>query len=113
MALFKSFQEYYAINLRQKPSLPSLITMGIFSGVFAQFVTYPLTLIRTKLQTEGIEQSKQYKNFRQCVKFVYKNSGIRGFYSGVVSEYVKSVPAACISFFVFDSVKKFMVSKGF
>lgn len=113
MTLFKTFKEHYTLNLQKKPSLPTILSFGILSGVCAQFVTYPLNLIRTKLQAEGIEQSKQYKNFRECVRFVYRSSGLRGFYSGVISEYLKSVPAACVSFMVFDFVKRFMVSKGF
>lgn len=83
---------------------------GSISGLIAQTLTYPLDIVRRRMQTDGAHEnslvlSRKYTSVVETIKFVYKTEGYRGLYKGVSLNWIKGPIALGISFSVFDYLK--------
>jgi solute carrier family 25 protein 33/36 len=65
------------------------LTSAIVAGVTVHTVTAPIWLVKTRmqLQVEG-KTIMPYRNSFDCVRRVWTEEGIRGFYKGLVASYV-------------------------
>ncbi|XP_078159460.1 folate transporter 1 isoform X1 [Carex rostrata] len=82
-------------------------TLGAASKVAAMLFTYPYQVIRTRLQqrpsTDGVPK---YLHSWHVVKETTRFEGFRGFYKGITSNLLKNIPAASITFVVYENVLK-------
>lgn len=85
------------------PDISTLLLFGAMSTTCGQVVAYPLQLIRTRLQAEKKAHSA---GMLQCIKKVYKDFGILGFYRGLGPNLLKGIPAISISYAVFETSSK-------
>ena len=70
---------------------------------------YPLQLVRTRLQAQGMPGSKaEYSGIIDCATQVYKKGGIRGFYRGIAPNFMKAIPAISISYVVYEKAKEIL-----
>jgi solute carrier family 25, member 42 len=99
---------------------------GAMSGVVAQSVTYPIEVVRRRMQTIGmVGNDTAFNNipgvktasgdaippsFLQTIRNVHAEQGIRGFYKGVSMNWIKGPVAFSISFTAFDTVQGLMES---
>ena len=101
---------------------------GAFSGLVAQSVSYPLEVIRRRMQTIGLVGTHNDSALASLgvtdkrpvfatpptlistVRDLYKEQGVRGFVKGVSMNWMKGPIAFSISFTTFDLVQKFMES---
>jgi len=81
---------------------------GAVAGCVAVFACYPLDLVRTRLTTE-LEGHEHYKGIRDAFKKIYRNEGIRGFYSGIGPTLGVAVPNFAISYSVYGTLKEHAV----
>lgn len=83
-----------------------ILGAGMVSSSVAQFCAYPLALVRTRLQAQGMGgQPSKYTGMVDVVTKTYRNEGIRGLYKGSLTNLAKLAPAAGISWFVFEETK--------
>ena len=78
---------------------------GACAGLFGQSVTYPLDIIRRRMQTDGINGPlrPEYGRMLTTAKYVYTTEGLkRGLYKGLSMNWVKGPVAVGISFTTFD-----------
>jgi solute carrier family 25 phosphate transporter 23/24/25/41 len=79
--------------------------IGMVASVLAQTATYPLNLVRTRLQTQGVNgREARYHSMRHCISSVYARDGAAGFFRGYTSNLYKAVPASALTFMVVDKV---------
>ncbi|PKY42507.1 mitochondrial carrier [Rhizophagus irregularis] len=79
---------------------------GMISGSIGASIVYPLALVRTRLQAQGTPGHPQtYTGAFDVIKKTYSNERLRGFYKGLVPALVKVVPAAAITYMVYDKTK--------
>lgn len=75
------------------------------AGFIAQTSMYPGDTIKRQMQINGLDNTKQkYRNLFHCVKSIYKNKGIRGFYPGLSINLIKSIPEATLQFVIYENV---------
>lgn len=89
--------------------LTALETAGIgtLASVIAQTATYPLNVVRTKLQTQGVNnRPKIYKGMSDCFAHLIKKEGVQGLFRGLTANYLKAVPASAITFVVYEEMQK-------
>lgn len=56
-----------------KPSTPYALAYGALAGVTGQSTTYPLDIIRRRMQTSSVlNVSGQYKTVRMSLKTIYR-----------------------------------------
>jgi solute carrier family 25 protein 16 len=65
---------------------------GGIAGLLAQTSSYPLEVIRRRMQVGGAVGNRDFRGFWATVKNIYVNGGIRGFYVGLSIGYVKVFP---------------------
>ena len=65
--------------------------------------SYPLALIRTRLQ--AIDDKKT--TFQTVFGQVWRSSGVFGFYRGFFPNMIKVVPANVITYIVYEKVRQF------
>ena len=81
------------------------LLFGACAGLFGQSATYPLDIIRRRMQTDGITSPSrpEYKRMWTTAKYVYATEGLRkGLYKGLSMNWVKGPIAVGMSFTTFD-----------
>ncbi|XP_009604862.1 folate transporter 1, chloroplastic isoform X1 [Nicotiana tabacum] len=80
-------------------------TLGASSKLAAILTTYPFQVVRSRLQqrpsTTGVPR---YMDSWHVVKETARFEGIQGFYRGITANMLKNVPAASITFIVYENV---------
>lgn len=98
-------------------------TMGAVSKVIASTVTYPLQLIKSRLQqrTQITELTidgeiqivrREYSGVMDCVRRIWRHEGFVGFFKGTIPNAVRVAPSSAITFVVYESVTDFLTKKG-
>jgi len=114
---YDTMKEYFSLDVRLKSktetdklhhNIMKLTFLGIFSGGFAQFVTYPIDTIRRRVQINQIPTSKKYQGTLEIMYKMISEEGIKSFYNGLTPSIMRIAPAAAIQFCVFDLCKHFV-----
>ena len=82
---------------------------GAIAGAFAQTASYPLDIVRRRMQTK-----KVYHSISGTLYYVWSREGIiGGLYKGLSLNWVKGPIAVGISFTTFDLLTKFLRDLSF
>ncbi len=106
---FKTLKRFYMkkYDMVDNPSTPILLICGTTSTICGQLVSYPLSLIRTRLQAQEVPMdSSQRDTMTKLISNIWRNEGIRGMYRGLLPNIIKVVPAVSISYVVYENMKK-------
>ena len=74
------------------------------SSTTAMLATYPLNVIRTRMQTGGMPGFPAYDTASDCLVDVVRREGVRGLYRGIAPSLSKVLPASSISYAVYDTL---------
>ena len=87
-------------------ALPSML-FGAAAGAAAQTVVFPIEMIQRRLQAQGMAGSPVlYKNMVDAAVKIVRKEGLRALYAGLVPNYGKLIPAAAISFWMYELLKQ-------
>ena len=75
------------------------------AGTCGQLVAYPLQLVRTRLQAQGIPGMRKYDGMVDCFRKTIAAGGVRALYAGLGPNFLKALPAISISYVVFEKSK--------
>ena len=78
---------------------------GGLAGLVSQTASYPLEVIRRRMQVGGAVGDGHRLGMVETGAKVWKEAGFKGFWVGLTIGYVKIVPMAAISFFVYERMK--------
>ena len=91
----------------ESPTVGMSLLCGSFAGLVSSTATFPLDLVRRRMQLQGQAGSaKVYTSYVGAFKSIAKTEGIRGLYSGILPEYYKVVPGVAIAFCAYELMKK-------
>ena len=86
----------------REPGIAALLGCGMASSTCAMLATYPLNLVRTRLQMSGMRGTVSYDSAFHCFRETVRAAGFRGLYRGLVPNMLKVLPATSISYTIFD-----------
>lgn len=92
----------------KKPSTMYSLLFGAVAGVFGQSSSYPLDIVRRRMQTTGVtpECQDRYLTIGTTIRKIYYEEGIiHGFYKGLSMNWIKGPLAVGISFATYDHIK--------
>ncbi|KAI9030240.1 mitochondrial carrier domain-containing protein [Hyaloraphidium curvatum] len=90
-----------------RPSLWAIMGLGCLSGSVAEFVTYPISVVKSRMQTQGTQfNPDQYKNTLDCIRTIYRTHGPHGFYRGIFPTLMKAAPGVGVGFTCFELAKR-------
>ncbi|KAJ3042343.1 hypothetical protein HDV00_007477 [Rhizophlyctis rosea] len=91
------------------PSIVARLACGALAGTVAQTATYPLELLRRRLQITGMKGARfQYNGMWDAWVTIIRQEGLKGLYAGMVPNYLKVVPATAVSFVTYEFTKKYL-----
>jgi len=106
---YETLKAFVKTNISPEPTTYQLLTCGGTAGAIAQTITYPCDVLRRKMQMQGFSpEHPVYGNTFIAVKSMWRQEGWRGFYKGLIPNYLKVVPAISISFVTYEYCKKFL-----
>lgn len=79
------------------------LSCGTISGALGATCVYPLQVVRTRMQAQP---SNTYGKMSDVFWKTYQHEGLRGFYKGLFPNLLKVVPAASITYMVYEAMKK-------
>jgi solute carrier family 25 phosphate transporter 23/24/25/41 len=94
-----------------EPGVHVLLACGAMATTCGQVVSYPLQLVRTRLQAQGMKgRPVVYAGIWDCVRKTVAAEGLRGLYRGIGPNFMKSVPAMAISYSTYEMTKRALLS---
>lgn len=73
---------------------------GGLSGEMLWLASYPLDVVKSKMQTDGFGETMRYRNMRDCFAQTWRAEGLRGFWRGIGPTLVRALPVSAGTFAV-------------
>ncbi|KAF2255620.1 mitochondrial carrier protein-like protein LEU5 [Trematosphaeria pertusa] len=84
------------------------LSTGGFAGFISQTVSYPLEVIRRRMQVGGVIGDGHRLSIPEVTRRIHMEKGWRGFFVGLTIGYVKVIPMVATSFFVYERGKYYL-----
>ena len=81
------------------------LTVGGLAGAIAQTVSYPLEVIRRRMQVYGALDPTKYVGIWQTIRTIWETNGFKGFFVGLSIGYLKVTPMVALSFTIYNRMK--------
>lgn len=81
------------------------LVAGGVSGAVAQTISYPLEVIRRRMQVGGAVGDGHRLRIGETAGMILRERGLPGFFVGLSIGYVKVVPLAAVSFYTYERMK--------
>ena len=111
MGLFFSSYEFFhqAIGGAKLPFSSGDAAAGVLASVVAKTATFPLDLIRKRLQIQGPTRERyihtnvpEYKGVWRGLYAIWMKEGVKGWYRGLTVSLVKAAPASAVTMYVYE-----------
>ena len=89
-------------NVYVTPLMNSIF--GTVSSMVSQSIAYPFETVRKKMMVSDKDGNPIYKTMTECFKETYKESGISGFYKGILINTIKSIPYSALEYTLYDEI---------
>lgn len=90
---------------RAQLTAPAQLTAGAIAGLVSQTASYPLEVIRRRMQIGGAVGDGRRAGIAETARKIFLERGFRGFFVGLTIGYIKIVPMAATSFYVYERGK--------
>ncbi|GIX89965.1 mitochondrial coenzyme A transporter SLC25A42 [Caerostris extrusa] len=84
------------------------LIFGAIAGLLGQSASYPLDIVRRRMQTASLTGSEYHTIRSTCTKVISDEGFIRGLYKGLSLNWIKGPIAVGISFTTFDLTNNFL-----
>ncbi|XP_067210708.1 mitochondrial adenyl nucleotide antiporter SLC25A23 isoform X1 [Linepithema humile] len=107
LAVYETLKNSYlrTHDKKEQPPFWILLLCGTASSTAGQVCSYPLALVRTRLQAE-IAPDRSLNTMLGVFKDILNREGIRGLYRGLTPNFLKVAPAVSISYVVYEHFRQ-------
>ncbi|KAL8152736.1 hypothetical protein V2J09_010496 [Rumex salicifolius] len=106
-SVYEALRSYWQCQRPNDSTLTASLACGSLSGMASSTVTFPLDLVRRRMQLEGAGgQARVYSTgILGTFGHIFRTEGLRGLYRGILPEYYKVVPGVGIAFMTYETLK--------
>lgn len=93
-----------ARNKIDRKEIPTwkIAAYGGVAGEVLWLSSYPLDVIKSKMQTDGFGKDRKYKTMTDCFKQTWRAGGMGGFWKGIFPTMVRAMPVSAGTFAVVE-----------
>ncbi|KAM6170170.1 mitochondrial adenyl nucleotide antiporter SLC25A25 isoform 1-T1 [Rhynchocyon petersi] len=102
--LKNAWLQRYAVNSAD-PGVFVLLACGTISSTCGQLASYPLALVRTRMQAQASIEGAPEVTMSSLFKQILRTEGAFGLYRGLAPNFMKVIPAVSISYVVYENLK--------
>lgn len=73
---------------------------GGLAGEALWLASYPLDVVKSKMQSDGFGPKSRYQGFTDCVRQTWRGEGWRGFWRGIGPTLARAMPVSAGTFAV-------------
>lgn len=129
--VYQSLKQYYwkqkqaddalEPSSHQKLPVAVMLTFGAGAGLIAQTLTYPLDVVRRRMQVQGLklplaqqQAAVQAKNLTVLqstwhgLVTIWQQQGTKALFAGLSINYMKVIPSTAIGFTLYDTMKSYL-----
>lgn len=113
LCIYETLKKRYLRNHdeTEDPGVMVLLACGTASSTCGQIASYPLALVRTRLQAAAVLQQQAggadpaTLNMRTLFRSIIRQEGFLGLYRGIAPNFLKVAPAVSISYVVYEKCR--------
>lgn len=111
---YSSYFVSYEVLIRYFPNPTALQTLlaGGLAGTFSWLVTFPVDIIKSQLQADGMSGQPKYNGIWDCARKGYREEGMKFFTRGLTSTLVRAFPMNATCFLVVSWTLKLSQSQN-
>ena len=100
---FLTFEYLMNAESRPRAEIPSwkIALYGGLAGEALWLASYPLDVVKSKMQTDNLGDERVYKTMRDCFAKTWQKEGMRGFWKGLGPTCLRAMPVSAGTFFVY------------
>ncbi|KAL2100100.1 hypothetical protein ACEWY4_004494 [Coilia grayii] len=102
--LKNSWLQRYATDSAD-PGVFVLLACGTMSSTCGQLASYPLALVRTRMQAQATQEGSLQMSMSGLFRHIVQTEGPIGLYRGLAPNFMKVIPAVSISYVVYENLK--------
>ncbi|XP_060716500.1 mitochondrial adenyl nucleotide antiporter SLC25A23 isoform X2 [Tachysurus vachellii] len=88
------------------PGVHVLVGCGTVSSTCGQLASYPLALVRTRMQAQATVKGGPQLSMLSLFRSIMAQEGVVGLYRGIAPNFLKVIPAVSISYVVYEHMRK-------
>ncbi|KAL1004900.1 hypothetical protein UPYG_G00051980 [Umbra pygmaea] len=88
------------------PGVFVLMGCGTMSSTCGQLASYPLALVRTRMQAQASVKGAPQLSMLGLFQNIVTQEGVAGLYRGIAPNFLKVIPAVSISYVVYEHMRK-------
>ncbi|XP_053574205.1 calcium-binding mitochondrial carrier protein SCaMC-3 isoform X1 [Bombina bombina] len=104
--LKNTWLQRYRASTSADPGILVLLACGTVSSTCGQIASYPLALVRTRMQAQAAVQGSPQLTMVALFKHIVAREGFLGLYRGIAPNFMKVIPAVSISYVVYENMKR-------
>lgn len=104
---YESLKKLYRDKHNVDPSPIVRVAAGAVAGLVGQTGSYPLDIVRRRMQTDTVF-GVRYTSIAETFVKVFRTEGIRGLYKGATMNWIKGPISVTVSFNVYEALKKWL-----
>eukprot|EP00057_Strongylocentrotus_purpuratus_P025297 XP_011679771.1 PREDICTED: calcium-binding mitochondrial carrier protein SCaMC-2 isoform X1 [Strongylocentrotus purpuratus] len=110
LAVYETVKNSWIRNHQDSPvpNIAVLLGCGTVSSTCGQLASYPLALVRTRLQAQTSKTITMGSLFTDIIK----TEGVKGLYRGITPNFMKVIPAVSIGYVVYENTKTLLGVKA-
>ncbi|XVE96945.1 hypothetical protein REPUB_Repub02eG0267900 [Reevesia pubescens] len=111
-SVYESLRSYWQLQRPNDSTIMVSLACGSLSGIASSTATFPIDLVRRRMQLEGAAgRARVYKTgLVGAFRHIIQSEGLRGLYRGILPEYYKVVPGVGIVFMTYETLRMLLSS---
>ncbi|XP_067416537.1 mitochondrial adenyl nucleotide antiporter SLC25A23 isoform X2 [Emydura macquarii macquarii] len=109
LAIYETLKNMWLQNYSKNTADPGILVLlacGTMSSTCGQIASYPLALVRTRMQAQASIEGAPQPTMLGLFKHIVSREGVLGLYRGIAPNFMKVIPAVSISYVVYENMKQ-------